>query len=233
MGLKQRRERERSELRALIMDTAREMLARQGYEAITMRRLAEAIEYSPTAIYAYFNDKEDLFRQICMDDFDRYQQGQAATMVEADPVKRIVLMGRTYIRFAVEHPNHFRRMFLDPPGVSLSTEQLARRGDPAQDGYAFFRATVAEAVAAHRFRADLGHDVDLITQTLWAGVHGVAAILTVHAGDQSWVELQPAERLTDTMVNALLRGLLAPSKSRRGARSARAARRKTIKGGSR
>jgi AcrR family transcriptional regulator len=209
MASKQRREREKTELRARIMDAARDIFAREGFEAVSMRRIAEAIEYSPTAIYAHFEDKEDLFRQICMDDFDRYQQTQAAAMAVADPVARIVAMGKTYIRFAIEHPNHFRRMFLDPPFVTPSEEQLARKGDPSQDGYAAFRGTVAEAIAAKRFRAELGDDVDLLTQTLWAAVHGVAAILVVHSNDKTWVELQPAEKLIETTVHGILHGLLA------------------------
>ena len=209
MGSKERRERERGELRGLIMDAAREMLAREGYEAISMRKLADAIEYSPTAIYAYFTDKEELFRQICMDDFDRFHANQASAIQEPDPAKRIRLVGEMYIRFAVEHPNHFRRMFLDPPRVSLSEEQLARRGDPSQDGYAFFRNTVAEAVAAGRFVPELGNDIDLITQTLWAAVHGVAAILVVHGGNDSWVKLKPVEQLTQTMLDTVLATMLA------------------------
>jgi AcrR family transcriptional regulator len=210
MGSKERRERERGELRGLIMDAAREMLAREGYEAISMRKLADAIEYSPTAIYAYFTDKEELFRQICMDDFDRFNASQTSAIEEPDPVKRIRLVGEMYVRFAVEHPNHFRRMFLDPPHVSLSQEQLARRGDPSHDGYAFFRGTVAEAVAAGRFVPKLGNDIDLITQTLWAAVHGIAAILVVHGDDDSWVKLKPPEQLTQTMLDTVLVTMLVP-----------------------
>ena len=62
MGVIERREREKQELRQQILDRAREMFAAEGYEAVTMRKIAEAIEYSPTAIYLYFKDKEDLFK---------------------------------------------------------------------------------------------------------------------------------------------------------------------------
>ncbi|HEY6844272.1 MAG TPA: helix-turn-helix domain-containing protein, partial [Thermoanaerobaculia bacterium] len=71
MGTKERREREREEVRTLILDTAREMFATEGYEAVTMRRIADRIEYSPTAIYLHFQDKRDLVFQVCEETFAR------------------------------------------------------------------------------------------------------------------------------------------------------------------
>jgi len=59
-----RRERERLEVRTKIMDAARDLFAREGVEAVSMRRIADAIEYSPTAIYVHFRDKEHLFQEI-------------------------------------------------------------------------------------------------------------------------------------------------------------------------
>jgi AcrR family transcriptional regulator len=69
MGTLQRRERERNEVRSLIMDTARRLFAAEGYHAVSMRRIADAIEYSPTAIYVHFKDKDSLIRELCAEDF--------------------------------------------------------------------------------------------------------------------------------------------------------------------
>ena len=60
MGITERREREREEVRRKILDAARDLFATEGYENVTMRKIAEAIEYSPTAIYGHFEDKDDL-----------------------------------------------------------------------------------------------------------------------------------------------------------------------------
>ena len=75
MGVKERREREREETRAKITDAARELFAREGYDAVSMRRIAEAIEYSPTAIYVHFKDKEALFQDLCRQDFGKLAEG--------------------------------------------------------------------------------------------------------------------------------------------------------------
>ena len=56
MGPKDRRSREKDELRGKILDAARALFVAQGYERVTMRKIAEAIEYSPTAIFVHFRD---------------------------------------------------------------------------------------------------------------------------------------------------------------------------------
>ena len=65
MGVKERREREKSETRDKILDAARELFVTEGYEGVSMRKVADKIEYSPTAIYVHFADKEELFRELC------------------------------------------------------------------------------------------------------------------------------------------------------------------------
>ena len=60
MGLAARRERERFEVREKILDATRTLLATHGYDGVTMRKIAQAIEYSPTVIYSHFKDKQAL-----------------------------------------------------------------------------------------------------------------------------------------------------------------------------
>jgi AcrR family transcriptional regulator len=97
MGPSERRAREREELRTLILDAARELFAAEGVEAVTMRRIAERIEYSPTAIYFHFRDKDALLRELCDTDFRDFAQGFAAMAQIADPVERLKASGYAYI----------------------------------------------------------------------------------------------------------------------------------------
>jgi len=69
MGSKQRREREKEALRQDILDAARELFVEEGYDNVSMRRVAEKIEYSPTTIYLYFEDKASLLYAICEETF--------------------------------------------------------------------------------------------------------------------------------------------------------------------
>src|SRR6478672_10046742 len=118
MGTQERRERERQELRTKILDAARALFSAHGYDAVTMRKIAEAIEYSPTAIYQHFQDKETLVAELCRHDFRSFAGHFAAAAALEDPVERLCAAGRAYFAFAGECPQHYRSMFMaDRPHV--------------------------------------------------------------------------------------------------------------------
>ena len=108
MGTIERRERERSETREKILSAARELFAREGYEAVSMRKIAEAIEYSPTAIYVHFKDKRALMDELCRVDFGAMAKDFQYARNVADPIERLRVLGEGYVQFAVQRPNHFR-----------------------------------------------------------------------------------------------------------------------------
>lgn len=209
MGIKERRERERHEVRTAILDAARELFARDGYEAVTMRKVAEAIEYSPTAIYLHFPDKETLVRELCLCDFQSLAKAFQRIAREKDPLERLRKAGLAYVDFALEHPNHYRVMFMTPHPHPQEGEDLAAlgKGNPEEDAWAFFRGTVAEAIAAGRLRPEL-NDPDLVGQALWAGVHGVVALHIAKKGDP-WVDWRPLKKTVALVIDGLLRGLTA------------------------
>jgi hypothetical protein len=81
------------------------------------------------------------------------------------------------------------------------------KGNPESDAYAFLKYTVQQAIAAGKFREDVA-DVDLISQTLWAAVHGVISLQIAKCNDSAWVDWRPMEERTTVMLDAILRGLL-------------------------
>jgi len=128
MGPKERRAREREETRTTILDAARELFAAEGYEAVTMRRIAERIEYSPTAIYFHFKDKEALMGKLCAVDFHTLAMQFTKIAKVADPVERLRRIGHAYAEFAAEYPNHYRLMFMTPhPPGDIPDEVMQRR----------------------------------------------------------------------------------------------------------
>ncbi len=204
MGVKERRERERQELRQKILAAARELFAELGYEAVTMRKIAQRIEYSPTAIYFHFKDKLAVFRELCESDFRDLAQGFLAIGEIADPVERLRAIGLAYGRFAFEHPHHYRLMFMTrhPQGADDDTE--IEKGNPDQDAYAFLRATVSQAIEAGLLRPEL-KDADLLAQVLWGTVHGIVS-LHLTKGEDDWFEWRPAEETIVTALESLRRG---------------------------
>ena len=204
MGTKERREREREEIRGKILDAARDLFVAEGYEAVTMRRIAEKIEYSPTAIYFHFRDKEALLTELCEADFHSLSQQFTTVQAMADPIARLKATGMAYLQFGLDYPNHYRLMFMTPhPPIDPNRDD---RGNPEQDAYAFLKVIISEALAKKRFKPEY-KDVELIAQTLWAGVHGVVSLQIAKCNDD-WVDWRSTEQRAKTMLDVLVDGLV-------------------------
>ncbi len=217
MGTKERRERERLETRDLILEAARELFLAEGYEGVTMRKVAEKIEYSPTAIYVYFADKEDLFRELCHQDFARLSAALHEIGRQPDPLQRLRTIGQGYIEFGVRYPNHYKLMFMTPhPFSGPNDHDREVKGNPEKDAYAFLKQTVQEVIDRGVLREDL-NDAELVSQTLWAAVHGVIS-LQIAKQDDYWVEWHPLPRRTEVMLDSIMAGMLNPTKHKPGSR---------------
>ena len=199
-----RREREKLAIRTKILDAARELFAEQGYEAVTMRTIAERIEYTPTAIYYHFKDKDALIRELCDADFSALAEEFQKIATVANATDRLKAMGRAYARFAFEHPNHYRLMFMTPHPPDVSP--LEKRGKPDEDAYAFLAWTVGQAIAAGGLRPEFS-DVELTSQTIWGAMHGLITLQIAKGGDP-WVEWRPFEQRVEAMLDLVLRGIL-------------------------
>jgi AcrR family transcriptional regulator len=206
MGVKERRERERSETRDKILDAARELFVTEGYEGVSMRKVAEKIEYSPTAIYVHFADKNELFRELCHQDYARLAEVFQSSVISTDPLERLKQIGAIYIDFGTRYPNHYKFMFMTPhPAHQLDEVDREMKGNPEMDAYAFLKWAVQQAIKAGCFREDI-QDAELISQTLWASVHGVIS-LSIAKGDDEWVDWRPLRDRAEMMLDITLRGL--------------------------
>jgi len=203
MGVKERRQRERTEVREKILDAALEFFAREGVEGVNMRALADAIEYSPPVIYAHFRDKDAIIRELCY----RQMRGLAkmfATFADLDPIERLRRIGYVYADFAIEHPSHFRFMFLTEH--PLPDDDELRKGDPQQNAYAFLKQTVEDALAAGLLRPEYT-DAEEITQICWGSAHGLVALQNIKGAD-SWIGWRDARTTARRLIDVTTAGLV-------------------------
>jgi len=201
MGITERREREREEVRGKILDAARDLFASEGYEHVTMRRIAEAIEYSPTTIYNHFEDKDDLVRALCDEDFSKLLQVLRDEEPPADPVEWIRRLGRAYARFGLELPTYYRFMFMTP-NKSDELEPMTA----CSSSFGILKRAVARAFETGQFRRG---DVNTVAQVLWASIHGAVALL-ITLRPEHWPEAPAARDLVDQTIENGIRGFLAP-----------------------
>src|SRR5690349_15887583 len=144
MGIIERKEREREEMRNLIVDAAFEMFLKEGYAGTSLRLIAKKIEYSPGTIYLYYRDKEALFFDIQAKCFQNLIAQYQQTEKIKDPLERLRQIGTIYMDFSARNPQCFNLMFMmDGPLSELKkTDRWEKYGNVA----GFFRYTVAECI---------------------------------------------------------------------------------------
>ncbi len=172
MGIKERHERERTAVREAILGAARELFTAEGYRNVSMRKIAERIEYSPAAIYSYFDSKDEIFFALAEEGYLLLGERVASVLAGIDdPLEALRHALLAFYRFGKENPEYFELMFLDRSVPSLA-QDIER--------FEFFQHVTARGEAAIRslidrgvFRAGL--DPAAALHILWAALIGPAA----------------------------------------------------------
>jgi AcrR family transcriptional regulator len=201
MGTKDRRAREKQNLRQQILDAARDLLVRDGYDHLSMRRVAERIDYSPTAIYLHFKDKQDLVFSLCDETFARLLRELDTLEAEyPDPLVRLRKGMERYIAFGLKHPEHYLPAFILPHPESLDPKRRAEivaADSNALRALGTLRSAIADCVKAKKIRRV---DPDITARAFWTALHGITSALIVH-GKFPWGD-------RDKVVRALLDALV-------------------------
>jgi AcrR family transcriptional regulator len=204
MGSAERRLRERTDTRQRILDAAREMFVERGYEATTMRAIADRIEYTPTAIYHHFRNKEALLAELCAADFRALGSAfQKIGRIE-DPIERLRGSGQTYVEFGLRHPMQYQLMFMTRKPTEVLTG--LRSSDPSESAYAFLQQTCADAIAAGRIRPEY-EDPEELALMAWSALHGLLSLRIVKQ-DDDWIRWGDSKTTAARICDALLQGVL-------------------------
>ena len=202
MGSKQRRARAKEGLREEILDAARTLFVKEGYESVSIRRIADMIEYAPGTIYLYFRDKAEILDRICEETFAKLiVRLQAIEHDSSAPLDKLRRGLCTYIQFGLDNPNHYIVTFIQ---AKVNHEASSVFQTAGQKAFACLRQGVQECVDAGELVSD---ETDELAQTLWAGIHGLTSVLITCSGFP-FVE---HNRLIDRMVHTLVEGVRAKS----------------------
>lgn len=201
MGTKERRAREKEQLRQQILVAARELFVNEGYEKVSMRKIANKIEYSPTTIYLYFKDKADLLNSLCQETLlNLLNTLEQLKKDKSDPIETLRKSGRAYVEFGLKYPQDYKLTFVIRPQFQkgLGLEE----GSVGEKVFNYLREMVSECVQQKRFRQ---MDVETTGQVLWSAVHGVTLLL-IDFPDFPWTE---KDELIDTVIHTTIEGLKA------------------------
>lgn len=164
--------RRQAQTRQTILDHARATIAQRGMAGLSIRGLADSIDYTPGALYEYFRNKEDLVDAVRADCFESLNSFIFGRIQSAqDAAEMLLLGGLAYIEYAALHPQEYHLMFNMEPSRATSGEQrrVAMRS---------LLEMVRLGIAQGRFAVRDDYDADTIAYHCWATVHGIASLQT-------------------------------------------------------
>ena len=172
MGIAERKEKQKTEIRKLILDASMKLFIEEGVESVTIRRIAEIIEYSPTTVYLYYQDKDEIFYSLHDVGFEKLQEFNRNLEGIQNPLVRLHKMGENYLRFGMENPEYYNLMFiLGEPMKKISGPGCEwKPGDAAIDR---LKATVTECMEKGYLAKG---DPQLVSLAVWSFVHGLVSL---------------------------------------------------------
>lgn len=196
---------EGGKLRTEILDAAERLLVRKGsMDAVSVRGIASTVGVSPPSIYLHFSDKDELFFEVCARRFEEFAaEMRIACEGVTDPVERIERLGRAYVRYGLERPEHYDVLFSQKV---IPLEQVEAPEDlPGMDALAMLVQAVADGVGSGALR-----EVDpyLAAVGLWSQVHGVVMLLLASHRYEDHLPMPDTETLVDHCLTTAMHGLL-------------------------
>ena len=202
-----RREREKAEFREEVLAAARAIVLEEGYAALTMRKIADVIEYAPGTIYLYFESRDAIAFELCRRGFEALYDALSPVASVADPEERIRELGRRYVTFGMENPETYRLIFMEDPNYAsaLFEEQSEDPHSPGMRSLGLLVSAFSEARQQQRLKVDVAPDV--LAEMIWASVHGIVALKISY---DRFPRAQ-ADELLDAQTEVLLDGLFVRS----------------------
>ncbi|MDQ6763855.1 MAG: TetR/AcrR family transcriptional regulator, partial [Bacteroidota bacterium] len=129
MTVANRKQREKEEMRTLILDAVRSIFLEKGYDQTSIRNIAERIEYSPGTIYLYFKEKDEIFHALHEEGFRRMLTRMQPLQHVADPFERLKALGKVYIEFAQENKDFYDLMFIVQAPMNMEEVEKWKMGE--------------------------------------------------------------------------------------------------------
>jgi AcrR family transcriptional regulator len=171
MGVRERKERDKAEMRDMILQSAHKLFIDRGFEEVSIRNIAEAIEYSPATIYLYFKDKNEIFYALHGEAFKKFNANMAELATIADPFDRLIAMGNKYIQFALDHPKYYEIMF-----ITESPMDCEENREEWEEGNKALAALEGILVACQHMGRFKEQDPRILAFSIWSYMHGMVSL---------------------------------------------------------
>ena len=195
MGIVTRKEKQKQEIRSLILEESMKLFVEEGFSKVSVRKIAERIQYSPTTLYLYFKDKNEILFYCCESGFKKMLEQNITLGLISDPIERLLQMGVNYLNFGLENPEFYDLMFIQEAPMSALIDMGAgwSSGDQALEA---LKMIVQDAMDKGLL---VPAKVETVAMAVWSMVHGLVSL----AIRQRLDKLVAAEEVENTMHESL------------------------------
>lgn len=171
MGTAERKEREKHEMREMILDAAKKLFIQEGFEHVTIRRIAEEIEYSPATVYLYFTDKDTILCALQEVGFRELYKRQQILNAIKHPAEKLRACGKIYIDFAMENQELYDLMFI--MRAPMKAFDSPADWNLGRDTYEVLQTIITDCITQGFLKAP---NAQIACFSMWALMHGVVSI---------------------------------------------------------
>jgi len=174
MGIAERKGKQKLEIRKQILDASMKLFIEEGFDNVTIRKIADLIEYSPTTVYLYFKDKNEIFYSLHEMGFQKFaMMNQPLTQI-ANPITRLHKMGETYIDFGLANPEFYDVMFIQRAPMKALAEMTNCDWTPGENALKLLKDTISEAMEKKLIMP--ANNIDSVAMAIWGMVHGLVSL---------------------------------------------------------
>lgn len=189
---------DKTNVKKIILDAAKELFLEQGINSVSMRKIASKIGYSPTTLYIYYSNKQDILKHLAQDYFSKYSKDYEDILsnTEQSSIDNLIAFIKLYITRALDNPGMYKLM----TSLFAETDSKHLGITNAGKGYEILKTLTSRCIRDKEFSEG---NVDLKSQILWVNTHGLCSLLTKRPSF-NWGEI---EVLIDSSINTIIKGL--------------------------
>lgn len=173
MGIAERKEKQKVEIRKMILDASMKLFVEEGFENVTIRKIADLIEYSPTTVYLYFKDKNEIFFHLHELGFLKMAEANQGLLGIENPLIRLHKMGENYINFGLDNPEFYDVMFIQRAPMQALEKMENCDWKHGENALNVLKANIAECMDKGFIKKG---NVDAVSMGIWGMVHGLVSL---------------------------------------------------------
>jgi len=173
MGIVERKEKQKTEIKKMILEASMKLFVDEGFDHVTIRKIADLIEYSPTTVYLYFKDKNEILYNLHEMGFQKLGAMNQSLVEIANPITRLHKMGENYIDFGLSNPEFYDVMFIQRAPMQVLAEMNDCDWTYGESALNALKLTIEEAMSKGLLKEG---NTDAVAMGIWGMVHGLVSL---------------------------------------------------------